>query len=107
VRRRRGRGMWSARATPPGDRVGRQPVEAVGAETNLPAVGPREAADHVEERGLARAVRPDEAGDRAFGDGERAAGERLDAAESFGDAGDAEQLGRDRAPVARIICQAT
>ena len=85
----------------PRDGVGRQPVETIGAEADLAAVGPREAADHVEERRLARAVRTDETRDRAFGHGEGAAGEGLDAAEALGDAGDGEQLGRDRSPVAR------
>jgi len=81
--------------------VGGKPIEAVGAETDLAAVGGHEAADHVEERGLARTVRSDEARDRAFADGERAAGKRLDAAEALGDAGDGEELTRDRIPRAR------
>src|SRR2546422_166203 len=82
----------------PGDRVRREPVEAIGAEPDLAAVGGHEAADHVEERRLAGAVRSDETRDRAFADGERAAAERFDAAEALGDAGDAEELGRGRFP---------
>src|SRR6059036_4224539 len=64
----------------PGDGVRRQAVESIGAETDLATVGGREAADHVEERRLARAVWSDEACDRAFTDGERTTGERFDAA---------------------------
>jgi hypothetical protein len=75
-----------------------KPVETIGAETDLAAVGGREAADHVEERCLARAVRSDETRDRTFADGERAAGERRDAAEALGDAGNGEELSRDRFP---------
>jgi len=81
--------------------VRRESVEPIGAETDLAAVGGREAADNVEERRLARAVGADEPRDRAFPDGERAAGERLDAAEALGDAGDGEELTRDRVPRAR------
>src|SRR5439155_18566825 len=81
--------------TKPRDGVGRQPVETIGAETDLAAVGPREAADHVEERRLARAVRTDETRDRAFGHGKGAAGEGLDAAEPLGDAGCGAQIGRE------------
>jgi len=78
--------------------VSGKPVETIDAEPDLAAVGGHEAADHVEERGLARAVRSDETRDRTFADGERAAGERLDAAEALGDAGDGEELSRDRFP---------
>jgi hypothetical protein len=70
--------------------VHRKLVETIGAETDLAAVGPREAADHVEKRRLARAVRSDEARDRAFADGQRATGQRFDAAEPLGDADDGE-----------------
>src|SRR6266850_7010002 len=82
----------------PGDRVRREPVEPIGAEPDLTAVGGDEAADHVEERRLAGAVRSDETRDRALADGERAAGERFDAAEALDDAGDGEELGRGRFP---------
>ena len=94
----RARDLEGAPDTESRDRVRGQAVEPVGAETDLSAIGRREAADHVEERRLARAVRPDEAGDRAFGHAERAAGERLDAAEALGDAGHAEEVGRDAIP---------
>src|SRR5207245_10430603 len=79
-----------------GDGVRRQAVESIGAETDLATVGGREAADHVEERRLARTVRSGEARDRAFADGQRAARERLDAAEPLGDAGDRQEWSRDR-----------
>jgi len=78
--------------------VSGKPVETIDAEPDLAAVGGHEAADHVEERRLACAVRSDETRDRAFADGERAAGERLDAPEALGDAGDGEELSRDRFP---------
>src|SRR5262249_55750098 len=77
--------------TAPGDCVRRQAVETIGAQTDLAMVGGREATDHVEERRLARAVWSNEARDRSLGDRQRAAGERFDAAEAFGDAADRQE----------------
>src|SRR5439155_3054889 len=94
----RPRNLERASDATPGDRVRRESVEPIGAETDLAAVGGCEAGDHVEERRLARAVRPDEPGDRTLADGERAAGERFDAAEAFGDAGDGQEWSRGRFP---------
>jgi hypothetical protein len=74
--------------------VRREPIEAIVAEPDLAAVGRCQARDDVEERRLARAVRSDETGDRALADGQRAPGERLDAAEALGDPGDGEQRSR-------------
>jgi hypothetical protein len=96
----RPRDLERARDSPPRDRVGGEPIEAIVAQTDLAAVGWCEAADHIEERRLARAVRSDETGDRALADGQRASGERLDTAEALGDPGDGEQWSRDGSPVA-------
>jgi hypothetical protein len=71
-----------------------EPIETIVAEPDLAAVGRCEARDDVEERRLAGAVRPDETGDRALADGQRAPGECLDAAEALGDPGDGEQRSR-------------
>src|SRR5438876_610424 len=89
----------SARIVSTSDRMRWMPVEPIGAEADLAAVGRREPADHVEERGLAGAVGSDEARDRAFGDGECASGERFDAAEALGDAGDGQKWRRGRSPL--------
>jgi hypothetical protein len=71
-----------------------KPIEALVAEPDLAAVGRCEARDDVEECRLTGAVRSDETGDRALADGQRAPGERLDAAEALGDPGDGEQRSR-------------
>src|SRR5262249_15596776 len=85
-----------ARRSPPGDRVGGEPVEPLVTEADLAAIRSDEAADHVEERRLASAVRPDQTGDRSLADRERAPVERLDAAEALGDPCDGEQWSRGR-----------
>ena len=70
----------------------------------LPARGSRptrrdRVVDQVEHRGLARAVGPDQSGDRAFGHGERRTVDRLDATEVLVQAANLQQrlLGRRRA----------
>src|SRR5215211_5213795 len=55
-----------------------------------------ETADHVEERGLTRAVWPDQADYRTFGDVEADLADRDEPAEDFGDAPRLEDV-RDRA----------
>jgi hypothetical protein len=92
----RARDLERASHATPGDRVGRKPIEPIDAEADLTVISGRETADHVEERRFPRAVRADEARDRAFADGERAAGEGFEAAEAFGDVGDGEQWSRGR-----------
>src|SRR5262249_54948709 len=102
----RPRNLEGARYPSLGDRVRGKPVETIAAEPDLAAVGRCEARDHVEERGLARAVRSDEAGDRALAHGERASGERLDAAKALGDPGDGKQRSRhgsSRGPGSYVI----
>jgi len=59
--------------------------DAAAAEVDLAGVGPLVAGHDVEQGGLAGPVRPDQAGDRAFRHGQRAAVERLHAAEGLGD----------------------
>jgi hypothetical protein len=53
-------------------RLRRQPVERTAAECYASLVGLQEAGDHVEDRCLAGAVRPDQAGDAPLRDGEAA-----------------------------------
>ncbi len=48
-----------------GDLVRLQPVERLAVEGEVPAVGAVDAGEHVEQRGLAGAVRPDQAVDLA------------------------------------------
>jgi len=92
---------WNLERAPdaaPGDRVCREPLDPISVEPDLAAVGRSEPADHIEERGLASAVGTDETRDRALADGERAAGERFDAAEALRDAGDRQEWSRGRFP---------
>ncbi len=77
--------------------VRREAGDRVVAEPDLARVGPLVAGDHVEQRGLAGAVRPDQAGDGALLDGDRRAVQRLDAAVGLHDSLGAQQGGH-RAP---------
>ena len=80
-----------------------QTVEAMRPEADLPRVGRDEPADGVEERGLAGAIGPDEAGDGAGCDVDGAPGERRHAAEALGDVDHREQ--RARGVMARILSE--
>ena len=70
-------------------RWGRRPVMGCAEPADLAAVGQQEAVEHVEERGLARAVRPDDAEDLALAHVEAHVGQRLQPD---------ERLARCRAP---------
>ena len=54
-------------------------------------IGPVQAVDQVEDRGLAGAVRPDQRRDAAFLDRKRAAVDRVDAAEGLAQIADLEE----------------
>ncbi len=81
--RQRSRDLEGPRHAEPGDRVGGAAREAVRAEADVTGIGRQEAAHHVEERRLARAVGPDEAGDAAAGDLQAHAVQRREAAEAL------------------------
>src|SRR5688572_4452708 len=66
-----------------GDLVRLEAGEAAAVEAEAAAVGLVDAGEHVEQRGLARAVRADEAVDLTFANRERDLTQRLDAAEAF------------------------
>ena len=65
------------------DHVGRETGHILAGEPHLAAIGLDEAGDQVEEGGLAGAVRPDNADDRARHDVEVDPSHRLNAAEGF------------------------
>ena len=71
----------------------RWPVMSAAARTShVPDGRPVEAADHVEQRGLARAVGPDDAADLAGADRQRDVVERLEPAEVLGDPGRSRRM---------------
>ena len=91
------RGGCSGRcARCPARRCGRasRSTSARPSKRNCALVVAVEAGEHVEERGLARAVGADEAVDLAAADGEAHLRERREAAEALGDALDLEERGR-------------
>src|SRR5262249_55930042 len=73
------------------DHVGSGADEALAAQPDVAAIGPQHTRDAVEERGLARAVRPDQADDLSGFDGDVDFGQRRQPAEVFGDAADFEE----------------
>src|SRR2546428_200512 len=75
---------------PSGDLVRRQVVDALTVVEHAPAVGPEQARDEIEDRGLAGAVGPDEADDTARLDLERAATAGAEAAEALLELGDGQ-----------------
>ena len=86
---------WKVRAMPSArDRVRRQVGDRPAGEGDLAGVGDVEPGDHVDQRGLARAVRSDQADDLALAHVEIDPVERLHAAELLGDAAHAQQRAR-------------
>jgi hypothetical protein len=63
------------------DLIGPHAMNGFAFENNRAGVGREDARDHVEDRRLARAVRPDKGVDAAFGELERRVRHRLEAAE--------------------------
>ena len=88
--------LEGARDAAPAHVVGREPGEPRPVELHLALVGRVEAADAVEERRLAGAVRPDDADELTGRDVERDAAVGGDAAEALGHAANAEQAHRSR-----------
>jgi hypothetical protein len=73
------------------DAVGRRVHEPLSLEEEAPLILAIEAREDVEERGLSRAVGPDEPVDLALADREAHAGKRDEAAEALGDVLDLEE----------------
>ena len=86
-----GRRLKGAPDAERGDVRRRGAVERPAVEPDVAAVRPVEPAQAIEQRGLAGAVRTDQADDAARGDGEAHVLERDDAAEAHGDVGDFQQ----------------
>ena len=83
--------FWKVRATPRSATLAGLELRDVGALERDPAgVGVVEPADHVEQRGLARPVGPDDGEDLALAHVEAHAVDRLHAAEGLGDLADLE-----------------
>ncbi len=80
------------------DRLRPQAVEPAAAKRDAALVRLQEAGDDVEDRGLARAVRTDQAGDAALLDGEAAILQRMQSAEAMVEAGDLQIRGHSRSP---------
>jgi hypothetical protein len=80
-----------ARDPAPDDPVRRRPQQAPAVEVELARIRPVQPRDHVEERGLAGAVRPDQADDLAGVDVERDLVDRDDPAEPARHVADREQ----------------
>src|SRR5688572_6583905 len=83
--------LESARNTGRSHVVRLEPGELAPGEAERTGVGGIDAGEDVEERGLASAVRPDQAVDLACGDGKRDIVQRLDAAEALGRALDEQK----------------
>src|SRR5207253_3070266 len=76
----------------PGDVVRLEAEDVMSVERDVSGVGVVEPGDHVEERGLPRSVRTDDADDLALLDVQVQLGQGGQAAEALGQAGDLEQL---------------
>src|SRR5258707_1269986 len=84
-----------------------QAMDRLALEDDLPGIGRVYAGDHVEDGGLAGAVRADQAVDVALGNLERRVVHRAQAAERFADAADLEQRAHSRsfrASVGQMPC---
>ncbi len=92
------RQLEGAHQPPAHQRFRRQGRDILAGEGDRAAIGPVEAGDHVEERRLARAIRADQAGEAALGDGDVDAIEDADAVEAAGEAGDGEEIGHALPP---------
>ena len=89
--------FWNVRATPSAAiSLGRLARDVAALEHDAAGVRPVEAGDHVEQRGLAGAVRADDGHDAALGDVDRHVLDRGDAAETLADARNRELYGRSR-----------
>src|SRR5207249_373873 len=77
--------------TAPAERARKQACHRLTAEAHLSVIGNEEAVEHVEERRLACAVRPDDAEDFALLDVEAHVGERLQSEKRLRDAADVEE----------------
>ena len=94
--------FWKVRAMPSCVIVcGLRPVMSVPWNDDLAAGRLVQPGDHVEERRLARAVRPDQADDRALLDREVDPVDRHQAAEALGQAAYVEQVGHASVAQAR------
>ena len=93
----RARDLVRAGQAEAGDPVRRDPGDVPAVEHDRAAVGPVVAADHVDQRRLARPVGPDEAQDLAGADLECHARQGLEAAERLLHVGAAEQRDGGRA----------
>ena len=82
----------------PAHHVGREPVDPLAGERDVAAIRREHAGDHVEQRGLACAVRPDHRENHALRHRERHIGHRAQPAEVLGHVGDLEQRGHLSAP---------
>ena len=97
---------WNVRVRPARPRrSGLQPRHVPAAELDRALVGPVEAGEHVDERRLAGAVRPDQPHDLVVVDLEIDAGERLHALEGPRDGGGPEQC--PRAAACPSVCVST
>ena len=84
--------IWNVRPMPAAHTwSGRRPSIRRPAKRISPTSGAKTPGDHVEDGRLAGAVRPDQPDDGAFGDVERHAGDRAQAAEGLGDVADLEE----------------
>jgi len=79
-------------------RLRSEPVERAIAERNMTCVRLQETGDHVEDRCLAGAVRPDQAGDATLRDSKTAILQRQQATEALLQPGDLEIGGHSRSP---------
>src|SRR6185312_8387388 len=77
--------------------------DLLAAQPDLAAVHPLVAGDHVEQRGLARAVGPDQAGDAALGHVQGAVLQRIHPAECLAHPGGAQQGGHRVLPVGLVL----
>ena len=90
-RRKRPHDLEGAADAAPADAVGRQAVDALAGEGDRSGVGREHAGDHVEQRGLAGAVRPDDRENAALGHLEADPVDRDQAAEPLAHAIDRQQ----------------
>ena len=88
------RDLVGARDAEPGDAMRRQPLDFAPREYHPAAIGAVMSTHDVDERRLARAIRPDEAEDLATAHDEVHAGERLHSGEGFAHAGSTEKRGQ-------------
>ena len=99
--RKRAHDLERAADPAPADRARPEPAHGPTAQQDFPAIGDEKSVEHVEERGLAGAVGPDDAEDLVLANREAHVAQRLQSEKGLGHLADDEQIAADHGRPAR------